>query len=110
MTVPRRHYQPWTDAELAALGTDTDAAVARRIGRSVRSVMTARQAAGIPPHHPHSLTWTSAMLRLLGRLPDAEVARRLGLARRTVLLTRAARGIPAFSPKNRPRWLDEEAE
>lgn len=110
MIAPRRHYQAWTAAELAALGTDTDAAVARRLGRSVRAVMTARQAAGIPPHRPHSLTWTRAMLALLGKFTDAEVARRLGVAQRTVLLARAARGIPPCSPKNRPRWLDDEAE
>jgi hypothetical protein len=39
----------WTPAEDAVLGTDTDAAVARRLGRSFRAVKDRRRLLGIPP-------------------------------------------------------------
>jgi len=39
----------WTEAEHAVLGTDTDAAVARRLGRSFQAVNDRRRLLGIPP-------------------------------------------------------------
>ena len=102
--MPRR---PWTAEELALLGTDTDAAVARRIGRTQTAVYMQRRKLGLAPGIPHTRTWTKAELRLLGKHSDAEVASRLGVSRKHVLEMRRRRGVPAFSPKNRPRFLDD---
>lgn len=45
--------RPWTEAELSLLGTDTDHAVALRIGRSRAAVSNKRRRLGIPDWHGH---------------------------------------------------------
>lgn len=44
------HHNAWTDEELAMLGTDTDKAVAMKIGRSVVGVALKRRKLGIKPY------------------------------------------------------------
>lgn len=103
MKRPKRHAEPWTDADEAMLGTASDRLVAQKMGRTHKAVETHRLALGIPPHTPVRRTWTKRELALLGKMPDAEVARRLKISRRCVLRTRRRFGIPCSSPINTPK-------
>jgi len=42
-------HTPWTDSELALLGTARDGEIARQVGRSQTAVRLKRTALGIPP-------------------------------------------------------------
>jgi hypothetical protein len=64
----------WSAEELALLGSDTDEAVAARIGRTLDAVRLKRDRLRIPP----SRTWTAEELALLGTAPDEVVARGIG--------------------------------
>lgn len=105
MKRPARTAAPWTDADVAVLGTLPDAAAARKLGRSLTAVVKKRLSLDIPAHSPRARAWTRQELRLLGTMSDAALAARLGVARKTILETRQRLGVAAFSPHNRPRRL-----
>ena len=96
------NYRPWTVREVKLLGTDTDAAVAARIGRTPGSVKFKRYQLGIPAHPRRRREWTKRELSLLGTMSDAAVADRLGVSDQHVLDTRRRHGAECYSPKNRP--------
>jgi hypothetical protein len=97
-----RKYVPWTSRELAALGTDTDRAVAAKLGRTVKAVETQRALRGIAPRTPHKRTWTKREIALLGTMSDQALADKLGVHYRTVYLARTRRGIAPRHPERRP--------
>lgn len=96
-------HKPWTKAEMRLIGSASDAAVARRIGRTPRAVAAKRRELGQPPAVPHRRSWTRRELKLLGTISDAQLAARLGCGRLTVLKKRRAMGIPPARPGNTPK-------
>lgn len=94
--MPKAKQRPWSDSEVRALGTDTDAAIARLLGRSHKGVETARRDRGIPAFTEWKRSWTVAEARQLGRATDKELAKKFGCSRRAVLMERQKRGIPPF--------------
>ncbi|MBM3982940.1 MAG: hypothetical protein FJ304_22245, partial [Planctomycetes bacterium] len=82
---PNPRWQPgqgaWSAAEVAALGTDSDAAVAKALGRTTRAVAAQRGLRGIPAHSGWpggGPAWRADELALLGTDTDAAVAARIG--------------------------------
>jgi hypothetical protein len=79
--------RPWTDGELALLGTMTDHALALQLSRSVNAVRIMRLRRGVSPH-PDQRTWrdapgagrpwTKAGDAIVLRLNAAAAAERLG--------------------------------
>ncbi|MBK8916428.1 MAG: hypothetical protein IPM64_17825 [Phycisphaerales bacterium] len=96
-------HRPWTDAELALLGTDTDAAVAARIGRTLTAVLRRRRDLAISAYTTHARAWTAAELARLGTVADEQLAQELGCRRITVMRKRRALGIGCSAPANVPR-------
>jgi hypothetical protein len=83
------HGPRWTGEQLALLGTEADAIVARKVGRSVNAVRVMRQRLGRPnpaarPGAYGSPRWSEAEEDLVRRLPAAEVARLTGRTRTAV--------------------------
>ena len=87
---PRHH---WTEEEIALLGTESDAGVARRLGLSKVIVMNIRRRLGIPAFQQR---WTELEIAMLGTATDDEVARRLRKPLRAVREKRERLGVPAF--------------
>ncbi len=82
----------------SALGTDSDAELAKRWGISKASVVAKRTALNIASWTAQQggvLSWTPAAVALLGTASDAKVAAQLGVTRLTVYNARVARGIAA---------------
>jgi hypothetical protein len=63
-----RKYKPWKPREKALLGKAPDRLVARKLGRSVRAVTFARQAAGIACFREYQ-PWTAAEITKLRAVP-----------------------------------------
>ena len=95
---PRRH---WTDEEIALLGTDTDRAIANRLGLPKKVVTNERERLGIPGL---SQRWKEHEIALLGTAPDSE-ARTPSWEnlRRPSGRKREQLGIPAFLNDGRTR-------
>jgi hypothetical protein len=89
----------WSAEELALLGTDTDEAVAARVGRTLDAVRLKRDRLRIPP----SRVWTAEELALLGTAPDEVVARGIGRSLSDVGRQRRALGILLLR-----RWTAEQ--
>jgi hypothetical protein len=90
----------WTPAEDALLGTDTDATVARRIGRTPVAVMLRRRNRGIPAAmaaRGRRGVWTDEAVALLGRVPDCEIAALVGVTADAVAHRRRSLGIPLYT-------------
>jgi hypothetical protein len=96
---PRRQ---WTDDEIALLGTDTDKAIATRLGIPRNVVKYKRERLGIArlrePWKPHEIA-------LLGTASDAQVGRTLGKSAAVIRRKREALGVPTFALYS---WTDEE--
>lgn len=100
----------WTTEHDGLLGTDSDSAIAEKLGRSVDAVRSRRCALGIPVHeHTGSRPWTPAEEKLLGTKPDDEIAATLGRGARGVQIHRQSLGIPAFVTVHHP-WSAGEDE
>lgn len=99
------HGKSWQSAELSQLGKATDAAIARRIGRTRKAVETKRLLLGIPPKTPRRRKWTAHEVNLLGTMSDAALAERLGIWGRTVMIERQRRGVGAFAAKHRRKSI-----
>lgn len=97
------HNSPWTAAQTKLIGTMTDSALAKRLGRTRRAVSSKRDSLGIAAFTPHRRQWTPAELKLLGTMPDSAVAKKLGCGRLHVTLTRLRLGVECFAPQMRPR-------
>lgn len=92
----------WTRKHIAKLGTIPDAALARRIGLSVGTVLKKRQALGIPASRPaKSINWTPAVIAMLGKFPDGEIARFHGMNVLSVQKKRVSLGIQCYARKSK---------
>jgi hypothetical protein len=102
---PEAHGFParrnWTDDEIALLGTDTDRAIANRLGIPVRSVESKRRRLGIL--RPRE-SWTEQELALLGTEPDDRLALKLGRPVSAIQRKRTQLGIGAFTAF---KWTEE---
>jgi hypothetical protein len=100
---PANSAQPWSEADLARLGTMLDKDLAKAIGRSHGAVTHKRLDLEIPAFRPKVRTWTAKELKLLGKMSDASLAAELGVSRKHVIEMRQRRGVKAFSPANTPK-------
>ena len=91
----------WTDEEIALLGTDTDPAIAERLGIAPHVVEGKRRRLGIAGVVNR---WTDAEIALLGTRTDREIAEILGRHTATVRQKRELLGIPPFVL----RWTEAE--
>lgn len=98
--------KPWTDKELALLGTNTDAAIAKALKRTAMSVRNKRLRLGIEAHVPYRHEWTKKQISMLGKVSDRELAEELCLTRQTVLAKRLELGIEACHAKMSPKKPD----
>ncbi len=100
-TAPQR--RAWTPEDDAKLGTDIDRNIAKRLGRSVRSIESRRRVLGVAPYIPHDREWTADEIAMLGTTSDAALADHLGCSRLTVYRQRERHGIGPFSAGNAPK-------
>lgn len=84
----------WLVRELRNLGTESDAAIARRVGRATSTVRKHRVRHGIPSVIQNR--WTPEVVAMLGRCPDRSIAEELGVSLAAVCARRRQLGIPAF--------------
>jgi hypothetical protein len=96
--------RPWSAKEVALLGTDSDAAVARKLNRPTGAVALKRRRKGIKIK-PVKRRWTPHEISLLGTMSDAEVARQLNRTPNSVLSKRTDSQIPAGCYR---RWTPDE--
>ncbi len=96
---PEKHGLPachrWTPHEIALIGTDTDAAIAKALDVPRRAVIFKRYQLGIPSFQRASRPWTDDEIALLGTAPDPEIARRVGKSADAVAKKRHQLGIHA---------------
>ena len=97
--LPARHN--WTDDEIALLGTQSDAAIARRLGVTEAVVYNQRRRLGVARPVER---WSNDQMRLLGTATDAEIAHRLGKNEAAVRSKRLKQRIPSRIR----RWTPEE--
>jgi hypothetical protein len=97
--LPARH--DWTDDEIALLGTQSDAAIARQLGLTEAVVYNQRRRLRIARPVER---WSDDQIRLLGTATDAEIARRLGKNEAAVRGKRLKQKIPSTIR----RWTPEE--
>src|SRR5438477_226003 len=101
--------QPWKKGEIKSLGTDSDRAIAGRLGRSIASVEKKRRQLGITSPGTHR--WTTEEEAIIGQVSDAEAARRLGRSQKAVQHRRRALGMVLFHVENARKWTaSEEAQ
>lgn len=93
----------WQTDEINLLGTMTDSALAKRIGRSRKAVETMRLSLEIPAHTAHQRKWSKREVAMLGVLPDGAIAKKLKISRRCVLMERKRRGIATARPNSTPK-------
>lgn len=103
MTTGKHHT--WSTEDDALLGTDTDIAVGKHIGRSPYAVHDRRKKLGIKPFVSRN-PWTPEEDSLLPGSSDAEVAKKTGRVVANVRSRRKHLGIAA--PKERRIWTDDE--
>jgi hypothetical protein len=99
------HRKRWSDAEDQLLGTKSDRALARKLGRSVAAVKGRRHHKRIRFLKP----WRPEDDKILGTRPDSQIARLLGRPAYTVGWRRRKLGIPYRRYERRP-WSREELE
>lgn len=102
---PEEHGLPachhWTEEQIVLLGTDTDTAIAKRLGLPQYTVENKRRRLGIPGFLE---PWRPAEIALLGKMTDRRVAQRIVRSVEAVRTKRQKLGIPPFVA----RWSDEE--
>jgi hypothetical protein len=95
----------FTAREIALLGTDSDAAIAKRLRRHEAIVGRKRRQLGIPSARDRAgkthRRWTQREIAQLGRASDARVAAKVGRSADCVCHKRSSLGIPAFPRKSR---------
>src|SRR5260221_4687812 len=85
----KRKPRPWTDEELALLGTRSDAEVAELTDRTFGTVWQKRRALGIARPALQFRKWTPTEYKLVGMASDAEIARQLDRTESAVKSRRA---------------------
>ncbi|MHB1035584.1 MAG: hypothetical protein ACYC0Y_13150 [Pirellulales bacterium] len=102
-----RPQRAWTTEELRLLGTDTDRAVAAKIGRTPKAIGAKRHKLGMT--EPQSSPWTQKELRLVGTDTDRAVAAKIGRTAKAVTHKRDELGIPPVGGAIPYRdWTEEE--
>ena len=92
----------WTRRHISMLGTMSDAALSRKLGLSLGTVLKKRQKLGIAASRPaKTINWTPAIFALLGKVPDGEIARTYGMNILTVQQKRVSRGIQCYARKSK---------
>lgn len=91
----------YSPGEVALLGTAPDAKVAKRIGRSAKSVETARCWRGIPGYRADAAAqrWRK-FDPLLGTMPDTLIAKLAGVSDVAVVKRRRKLGVAAYRNRN----------
>lgn len=91
----------WTEEQIALLGTDTDGAIAERLGIPPFKVENKRRQLGIPGFQE---PWRPAEIALLGTMTDRRAAWLIARTTQAVRTKREKLGITPFVA----RWTDEE--
>ncbi len=96
---------------IALLGTDTDKAIATRLGIYPTTVGRIRRELGIPSFKRINISWTVEMDALVGTMTDGQVAKQLGLGRCTVRDRRYLLGIESWRDQHRviPKGMDYQS-
>ena len=92
----------WTEAEDSLLGTKSDRALARKLGRTVKAIKARRQAKGVFLVKE----WRPEDDKILGTRPDQQVAMLLGRSEASIAWRRHKLGIPCFHKFR--RWTPEQ--
>ena len=101
----------WTRKHIAMLGTIPDAALARKLGLAVGTVLAKRQKLGIAASRPaKSINWTRDLIDTLGRIPDREFAKIYRMNVLTVYKKRLDLGIRCYARKSKTwhYWTKKE--
>jgi hypothetical protein len=101
----------WTRRQIAMLGTISDAALSRKLGVCIGTVLKKRQKLGIPASRPpKSIDWTPAIYAMMGKVPDGEIARIYGMNILSVQKKRVSRGIRCYARKSKTwhYWTKKE--
>ena len=96
--MPQENPREWTPAEDAMLGSASDQAIAKRLGRTTQSVSGRRRGLGIPRY---GRNWAKSEDALLGTKPDYAVAAILGVSYNIVGNRRKELGIPSWKERSR---------
>jgi hypothetical protein len=105
----KRH--PWTRKHIAMLGTIPDAALAKKLGMAVATVLKKRQKLGIPASRPAKpIDWNRDLIATLGKLPDRDVAKLFRINVLSVYKKRFDLDIPCYARKSKSwhDWTKEE--
>src|SRR5256885_386874 len=103
----RRRPRPWTEQELALLGTRPDADVAELTGGTFGTVWQRRCALGIAHPALRFRKCTPAEDKLVGTAPDAKITRQLGRTESAVKSRRAILARRQASREPRPVISDQ---
>jgi hypothetical protein len=91
----------WTPEALRLLGTNTDAAIAVRMGVTADAIAQMRKRRGVAPFDAAKgaqKTWGAQEVALLGTAKDDDIAAALGRTRKAVIDARKRHGIAKFTP------------
>jgi hypothetical protein len=98
--------RPWTEQELALLGTRPDAEVAHLTGRTFGTVWEKRRSLGIAQITAQPPKWTPEEDKLVGTAPDSKIARQLGRTESAVKSRRAILEREQSRRETKPRVSD----
>lgn len=100
----------WTPETIAFLGKQSDQAVAKKLGITLRQVYKKRTALGIPALQKRepNYKWAPENVALLGTASDPVIAEQLGISAIVVRVKRRALKIPRFpDPKSAPAIIPQ---
>lgn len=103
----KKRKNSWTEEQIALLGTDTDKAIAEKLGKKANVVAQNRIKRGIPPKdskRSQKNVWDKTNEIELGKLPDSVIAEKLGISVSSVTLARQRRGITSFAKSQDKTW------
>lgn len=93
------------------LGTISDAALSRKLGISIGTVLKKRRELGVSGTRPFkTIHWTRELISMLGKVPDSEVARKGDMNILTVFKKRTSLGIKCYARKSKSwhYWTKKE--
>ncbi len=101
MNEPKGPRDFFTIKEINLLGTESDIAIAKKIGRSRKAVETARLSRGIKSHRERQVEerWKK-WDKFLGKIPDTHLAKRVKCSGFAVILRRRKLGIAPHKPRH----------
>jgi hypothetical protein len=102
----KRDPRPWTDQELALLGTRPEVDVADLTGRAFGTVWQKRRSLGIPQPPLRFRKWAPAEDKVVGTASDAEIACRFGRTESAIKSRRAILEKEWAKSETKPRISD----